>query len=45
LPDLIRQSIRFEKSVFAKMMDARVKPAHDRVSCFPGAMQRAALLR
>jgi hypothetical protein len=29
LPGLTRQSILFEKSLFAKMMDARVKPGHD----------------
>jgi len=26
---LTRQSIRFARNLFAKMMDARVKPAHD----------------
>jgi hypothetical protein len=29
LPGLTRQSIHLRKSVFAKKMDARVKPAHD----------------
>jgi hypothetical protein len=29
LPGLTRQSIHFEKMLFVKLMDARVKPAHD----------------
>ncbi len=29
LPGLTRQSIFFARIFFAKMMDARVKPAHD----------------
>jgi hypothetical protein len=31
LPGLTRQSITFAKKLFAKKMDARVKPAHDDV--------------
>jgi len=29
LPGLIRQSIRFERTLFAEVMDARVEPGHD----------------
>jgi hypothetical protein len=29
LPGLTRQSIPFEKSALRRLMDARVKPAHD----------------
>jgi hypothetical protein len=31
LPGLTRQSIHLRKTFFAKKMDARVKPAHDRL--------------
>jgi hypothetical protein len=32
LPGLTRQSILFSKTIVAKKMDARVRPAHDAVS-------------
>src|SRR5215471_12221603 len=35
LPGLTRQSIHLRKNLFAKKMDARVKPAHDELGKLP----------